>query len=252
MLTVLAISFSYFLSVPVQAVDYNMMVNILINNYNQYIAIPGSNLSANGISKFFTQDYIYRKKNFVTLKQELIEQNVNNKVIMDGLNSIHEFKDGSCFYLKNNVAGVIYKDHTAITHNLPYHEYSIEVFHFQNNHIFTFLNQINDWIAEKITKNNNTIAAEYPTIKRRDWIDNETGTSYNAERDSFIMENSSLIKARFQLDDITSSIGKKLQAIEPNFNIEVFKEAVFADPLQLTPIQTEVMNSAIDLVGQIF
>lgn len=252
MLTVLAISFSYFLTVPVQAVDYNTMVNILINNYNQFVAMHGSNLKANGISKFFTQDYVYRKKNFVTLKNELIEQNVNNKVIMDGIDSVHGFQEGSCFFLKNNVGAVIFKDQTAVTHNLPFHEYSLEVFHFQNNHIFTFLNKINDWIAEKITINNNTIAAEYPSIRRRDWVDHGSGTSYNADRDSIIMENSSLIKARFQLDDITSSIGNKMQAVDPNFNIEVFKEAVFADPLQLTPIQTEVMNSAIELVRHIF
>ena len=171
---------------------------------------------------------------------------------MEGLQSVHDLKEGSCFYLKNNVAAIIFRDHKATTHNLQYHECNIEAISCENNHIFTFLNKTNNQIADKIAKNNNFIATEFPPIKRRDWIDNETGTSYNADRDSYLMEQSSLIKARFQLDEISSSIGNKMQAIEPNFNIEVFKEAVFADPLQLTPIQTEVMNSAIDLVGQIF
>lgn len=248
MLAILVISFSHFiLNNNIQPIDYNIMIQILLNNNHNYIVKPGIDLYSNFISKYLVEDYPQRRSQFQLLKQELIEKNMNNKLILNKVNTLTDLKEGSVLMLDQKVGCIITPN--ELIEEGPYQQLKMRLLEFGDNHIFSIIKDTGNYISDEILKKWVYIEEQYPKIKKSEWIDYESGMAYNQNRQNSILEYEGLLKARLQLDEVTTNIGTQIQVLDPNFNINIFKEAVYLD--QLSPIQTEVMNTAIEFVNMI-
>ena len=67
-----------------------------------------------------------RRRHYCELKQGLIGQIKNNKIILSGVHSLEQFKEGTTMALYNKHIGIVYKNYDAF--NTPIESNTITIF----------------------------------------------------------------------------------------------------------------------------
>lgn len=187
----------------------------------------------------------FNNSNFSLFKAELISKNTDNKILLEDINTISEFSEGSVFLLDTHHVGITHVTDAVVDNSMHHTKLSV----FEMSDTFNLINIIQnsyDYILELISKSNAKLI-DYPKVHMVDAVDRESYNSYREYRMAIKAERQSLILAKLKMVRAMASIGNKIASHHPEFNLEIFNQAIFLN--DISPEQAIVINQAFEYIS---
>jgi hypothetical protein len=186
-----------------------------------------------------------RRRHFGDLKQGLIGQNENNKIILDGVNSLEQFKEGTTIALDNKHIGIVYKNYEAF--NTPIESHTMTIFEVEGqNNILKTLKLASDHILELKADSDIELDNFSSGLIPGAMDDREDVRNWREDKLHRTNENNSLITANARLVRIMHKIGKSIAENDPTFNLDNFKEIINIPYNELSNNQLAILQFVLE------
>lgn len=166
-----------------------------------------------------------RRRHFGELKQGLIGHHENNKIMLDGVNNLDGFKEGTTLALDNKHIGIVYKNYDAF--NTPIESHTISIFEVEGqNNILKSLKLASEHILELKSESDIELDNFSSGLIPGTMDDREDVRNWREDKLHRTNENNSLITANARLVRLMNKIGKSIADNDPTFNFAHYQEII--------------------------